>query len=80
MSDQDRIVDGASDESFPASDPPAWTPVTGAGDHHLRPAHQDGDVRPVGAGHLRADFFAGLTLPVGLLRPPAPPGTRRPTA
>jgi hypothetical protein len=47
------IVDVTSEDSFPASDPPSWTPVVGPGSPH-RVADRRRVVTPAGRGEVRA--------------------------
>jgi hypothetical protein len=45
MNTEYETVDETSEDSFPASDPPSWTPTTGAGDPHTK-RRLDGMIPP----------------------------------
>lgn len=42
-----RTIDQSSDDSFPASDPPSFTPTTGSGDPHTKNAPNELEVMTV---------------------------------
>jgi hypothetical protein len=59
--EQQRLVDETVDESFPASDPPAWTTtgtksVAAQYDEHGKPIAQDGDAEGSGLAGVASQF------------------------